>query len=145
MKYLVKAQLIHMKEFLSKRAKQILKVLGYLFILGGIVRIFSNKELFELFWMDQLWADHPYFIYVYRVLGAFVLFTGLSFVGVSGNIRENRKLIRAWSIAFIILGIVMLVTGLMVQLPIVFYIFDFAFCFAVAIFLSMILSAETGK
>jgi hypothetical protein len=107
-------------------------------ILGGIIRIFANQWLFELVFMGHLWSDHPYFLYIYKVLGAFVIFTGISFLAISKNISQYQLLIKAWSLAFLIIGIVMLFSGLFAGLHIIFYLPDFVFCFVLALFLFMI-------
>jgi hypothetical protein len=115
--------------------KKILQVLSILFIVGGIIRIIANRNLFAIFQMDDLWTDHLYFIYIYRVLGAFVIFTGLLLFAVSKNLKLYANLLPVLSAGFIIIGLVMLITGSLLQLPLMFYVMDFVFCFIVAWFL----------
>ena len=111
---------------------KLLRILGALFILGGLVRIFANKALFEFFLMGELWADHPYFLYIYKVLGAFVILNGMIIYVVSFRLEEQKNLLSALSYGFILIGLVMALTGYMAGLPIAFYILDALFCFALA-------------
>ena len=111
---------------------RLLRILGALFILGGLVRIFANNALFEIMRMGDLWTSHPYFLYIYKVLGAFVILTGMIIYVISFRLPEQKNLLSALSYGFILLGLVMALTGYMTGLPIAFYILDFVFCFALA-------------
>jgi hypothetical protein len=117
------------------RKTMILKILSILFIVGGIVRLLAGKDLFEFFFMEALWSDHHYFIYIYRVLGAFVIFTGLILFVVSKNIKHFAPLFPALAIGFALTGMIMLLSGLAVELPLIFYLPDFVFCFIMAWFI----------
>lgn len=111
---------------------RLLRVIAALFVLGGLVRLFANQALFEIFRMETLWAGHPYFLYVYKVLGAFVILTGMIIYVISFRLQEQKNLLSALSYGFILIGLVMALTGYMAGLPLVFYIFDFIFCFILA-------------
>ena len=106
-----------------------------MFIYGGVVRLFANQDLFDAFGMDSLWADHPYFIYIYRVLGAFGILTGMMVYAITFITIENRKLMNTMAIGFIMEGLTMVISGYLSKLHIGFYITDFLFCFVVAYFL----------
>lgn len=107
-------------------------------MLGGIIRLFANEALFKLFWMQDLWSDHPYSIYIYRVLGAFVIMTGLFIFGLSKNIERNAALIPYLKWGFLVIGLTMLATGYLVELHWLFYVFDFIFCFGLAAYFHFI-------
>ena len=118
-----------------KTYKLLIFILGVLMTLGGLIRIFANQMLFELFFMGQLWSQDPYFIYIYKVLGAFVSFTGASFIVVSFNISKFQSLLKTWSIMFLFIGVVMIFAGFLSGIPLFFFLPDFLFCFLVAILL----------
>ena len=84
--------------------------------------------------MADLWIDHPYFIYIYRVLGGFVILVGILLFTISKNLKLYSNLMSVFSIGFVIIGIVMLLTGILVALPPMFYVLDFVFCFLIAWF-----------
>ena len=121
-----------------KRIKVILKIIALLLVFGGLVRLFANESIFEIFGMKDLWVDHMYFNYIYRVLAAFVIFTGLLFFSVSRNIEKNINVLKAIKWGFIIVGATMTIAGYYAQLPLLYYAPDFLFCFAVAVYIQII-------
>jgi hypothetical protein len=86
--------------------------------------------------MSELWVEHSYFIYIYRVLGSFVILTGLVLFAISKNLEKYSGLRFILAIGFVIVGLVMMVTGILLKLPLIFYFPDFVFCFIVAWFLN---------
>jgi hypothetical protein len=114
------------------KRKWLLRTLSLLFMFGGIIRLFANEELFRMFWMQDLWSDHPYFLYIYRVLGAFVIMIGLFIFGISKNIERNAALFPFLKWGFLVIGLTMVTTGYLVELHWLFYVFDFIFCFGLA-------------
>ena len=112
--------------------QRVLQVLAILFIFGGIVRLLAGEFLFSLVGIQALWSDRPYFIYIYKVLGAFVVMTGFLLFSVSKNIILYRSLLRTLAGGFSFIGLTMLVSGFYVSLPLVYYIMDFLFCFLIA-------------
>jgi hypothetical protein len=111
---------------------RIFQIIAFLFILGGVVRLFANKALFAIFQMEKLWTDHLYFIYIYRVLGAFVIFTSIILFMISKNLKQYTALLPGLSVGFLIIGLVMLISGRLLNLPLIFYVLDFLFCFLIA-------------
>jgi hypothetical protein len=111
------------------------RILACLFVLGGIVRVFATRKLFVAFGIGGLWVDHAYFIYIYKVLGAFVILTGLVLWPLAGEGGECRKSIRMMTWGMVIVGLVMLAAGLSVGLPPLFYLIDVAFAWIVALVL----------
>ncbi len=109
---------------------RILKVFSILMMIGGLVRLIAGSSAFDTMGMNALWTDHDYFIYIYRVLGAFVVFAGLVIYVAATNVQKYRPLLTLVKWAFVFIGIVMLISGITTGLPLVFYVFDFVFCFA---------------
>ena len=105
-----------------------LLVSGYAMIFGGFVRIMANRNLFEWMGMEGLWSAHPYFKYIYVILGAFVFFTGITFIVLSKNIAAHLQIIRVWTYGFIAIGALMAIFGIRSQIPLVFYMPDVIFC-----------------
>ena len=114
--------------------KRILQIFSILFMLGGIIRLFASKAIFELCLMTNLWVNHIYFVYIYRILGAFVILVGLMLFAISRNLKIYYNLLYVLTIGFILIGFVMMITGFLLKLHLVFYVFDFVFCFALAYF-----------
>lgn len=111
------------------------RILACLFILGGIVRVVATRRVFSAFGIGNLWVDHVYFIYVYKVLGGFVILTGLVLWSLAGEGRPARKGIRAMIWGMVVVGLVMLGTGLSTGLAPEFYLVDVAFAWFVALVL----------
>jgi len=112
--------------------KRMLQIFSVLFIFGGIVRLFANRTIFNILHMEELWVEHAYFIYIYRVLGSFVILTGLILFVISKSLEKYSNLYFVLTIGFVLIGLVMLVTGVLLKLPLIFYFTDFVFCFIVA-------------
>jgi len=119
-----------------------LRILGALFIVGGVVRLLANRSMFAIFRMENLWLDEPYFIYIYKVLGGFVVTTGLLLFVVS-----SVRAVRAVKYGMVLTGSVMFVTGWWSGLPPVYYLIDGVFCCMVALVMHKVqgrLSAQQG-
>ncbi len=117
------------------------RILACLFVMGGIVRVFATRKLFVAFGIGGLWSDHAYFIYIYKVLGAFVILTGLVLWSLAGEGGGGRKGTRVMTWGMVIVGLVMLGAGLSVGLPPPFYLIDAAFAWIVA----LVLFARAGR
>ncbi|MGB2768547.1 MAG: hypothetical protein WBC88_02340, partial [Candidatus Zixiibacteriota bacterium] len=57
--------------------KKVLLIISLLFMLGGLGRLVANESIFRIFAMEHLWSGDPFFIYVYKLLGVFVLWMGI--------------------------------------------------------------------
>jgi len=123
-----------------KTHRTILKIVSLFIVFGGIVRLFANETVFSVFGMNDLWTNHAYFIYIYRALGAFVILTGLIIYTISRDINKSLNILNTikWGIFFI--GLTMLISGLLVNLPIIFYFPDFLFCFLISILFQIIIN-----
>lgn len=118
----------------KKVAQQvILKVSSVLIILGGLVRLVANRQTFHSFMIEELWVSHPYFIYIYRILGAFVIFTGITMFVISLHPVSYRRILRVWGYCFLFISIVMLFAGYSLHISFIHYAFDFFFCFFIAV------------
>jgi len=61
-----------------------------------------------------------------------VIFTGLMLFTISKNLKLYSTIFPALSIGFIIIGLVMIISGSLLNLPLMFFMMDFLFCFIVA-------------
>jgi len=119
----------------TKKASRILMVLGVLMVLGGLIRILAGKNTFEIVYMGHLWSDHPYFIYIYKMLGAFVLIIGVTFIVISTNTYKYQSLIKTWRYLFLMIGIVLIGAGIYSGIHLFFYIPDCVFFFLLSFLL----------
>lgn len=115
--------------------KTLLRLIALSFLAGGLLRLFGNRAVFELFSIGHLWPDQPYALYIYRCLAGFVIFAGIILFVVSSAPERYRKLIFACAASFGLLGFIMLATGYMVGLSLDHYAADFLYCFLVSIVL----------
>jgi hypothetical protein len=111
----------------------IMRVFGYLFLFGGIVRLLADETVFNLFHLHGAWSEHAYFIYIYRVLGAFVILTGLVILQVSRDPGKHRETMQVLMWGFVVTGGVMLSTGILTGLTYYLFIPDALFAFFLAI------------
>ena len=118
-----------------KKQKIILQIIALTMIFGGVVRLLANETTFEIFKMGNLWVDDKYFIYIYRVLGAFVILIGLLFFSISKNIQKNINVLNAMKYGLILVGTIMAIAGYHIKLPFVYYFPDFIFCYAISFYL----------
>jgi len=120
----------------AMRSGRVLKVVLLRFVavtllVGGTFRIFANKALFRAFGIGDLWMTTPYSVYIYRVLGGFVVLTGILMTVASGDPSRYRTFLKAYALGFAVIGVVMLVTGLTTGLPSRYYLPDPVYCFLV--------------
>lgn len=111
----------------------LLKVFSVLIVFGGLVRLVANRQTFGSFMIEELWVSHPYFIYIYRILGAFVVFAGITMFVISMDPVSYRRILRVWGYCFLFISIVMLIAGYSLHMSFIHYAFDFIFCFFIAV------------
>ena len=111
----------------------ILKVVSVLIILGGAVRLVASRQTFQSFLIGELWIGNSYFVYVYRVLGAFSIFAGITIFCVAQNPDQYSRLLKVWGFCFLFIAIVMFLTGYVLHMSFVHYGFDFTFCVLIAL------------
>lgn len=61
-----------------------------------------------------------------------MILTGLILSAISKNLEKYSNLYFVLRIGFVFIGLVMLATGVLLKLPLIFYFTDFVFCFIVA-------------
>lgn len=99
---------------------------------GGITRVLATRAVFELFSIGELWMEQPYGVYIYRTLGAFVVLAGIILLVLARNPERCRTILKAYSLGFLIIGAVMIASGLSLGLPLRHYLPDPLYCFVVA-------------
>jgi hypothetical protein len=109
-----------------------LRVVAATLLLGGIVRIVATQALFDTFGIGELWMQTPYSAYIYRVLGGFVLLSGILLMAVSGAPEKYSRLLKAYALGFAVIGVVMLVAGLGSGLPSRHFLPDPVYCFLIS-------------
>jgi hypothetical protein len=119
----------------KKMKKNVLIIIAVLLMLGGVVRIFANRTLFQMFAMEQLWQDHPFFIYIYKLFGVFVLWIGLIFYLCAKDLQKHRSIVRGSIIGLLLFFIVSLLTGILTGLEVPFFIVDSIFALFLAVLL----------
>ncbi len=125
-----------------KNRKIILQIVSLMLVFGGVVRLFATETTFEIFVIENLWVDHKYFIYIYRVLGAFVILTGLLFFSIARNIEKNLNILNTMKWGLILVGTTMAIAGYHIRLPLLYYAPDFIFCYAIAFYLHKNINSE---
>lgn len=114
---------------MSKAA--LLRFVAVTLLVGGTFRVFATRSLFRAFGIGDLWMQTPYAMYIYRILGGFVILSGILLMVVSGSPQSNRRLLKGYALGFAVIGAVMLVTGLTSVLPLRYYLSDPVYCFLV--------------
>ena len=117
----------------------VLKVLSVFMIFGGVVRLFADRRIFESFLIGELWSFHPYFTYIYRVLGAFVVFAGIALYMIVRDPLQHAKSLKVCGFCFILISCVMFLSGLLLRMSLLHYAFDVIFCIVIA-WMSFVLS-----
>jgi hypothetical protein len=112
----------------NKAPQLVLKVISLAMVFGGGVRLFAERKIFESFLIDELWSFHPYFIYVYRVLGAFVLSAGILLFMITRDPVRYVTLLKVCGFCFFFIACVMLLCGLILKMSFLHYAFDSVFC-----------------
>ena len=107
--------------------QNLLKLIAGLLIIGGIIRVFASENTFALFGIKSLWVDDLYFKYIFKVLGGFVILTGLILWGLAGNYKKYPVILNYFSFGFFIIAWIMLISGIVVKLPWLIFLPDVIF------------------
>jgi uncharacterized membrane protein len=99
---------------------------------GGITRILATRALFELLSIGDLWPEQPYALYIYRALGGFVVLAGIVLLALARSPERYCTVFKAYSLSFLIIGVVMIASGLSLGLPLSRYLPDPLYCFVLA-------------
>ena len=95
------------------------------------MRLVANESTFQSFLIGDLWASHPYFLYIYRILGAFVLLIGITLFIIARDPEKYSLILKTWGVSFFLIGVLMFFAGYFIRLSLVHYLPDLAFCFIV--------------
>ena len=98
-----------------------------LLMLGGIVRLLANESVFRIFAMEHLWSGDPFFVYVYKLLGVFVVWMGILLFVASRDTIRYRGTIRGSILGLFLFFIVSLWTGLATGLGLQYFLVDSIF------------------
>ncbi|MGB2696547.1 MAG: hypothetical protein WBD28_01650, partial [Candidatus Zixiibacteriota bacterium] len=117
---------------------RILLLISLAFILGGAVRILANEDIFRFFQMEHLWSNEPFFIYIYKLLGGFVLWMGILLFIASKNVSRYRGVVLGSVIGLGLFFVVSLVTGFSAGLRLLYFIVDSIFSLFLVVVLYLI-------
>jgi hypothetical protein len=109
----------------------LLRFVAVTLLVGGAFRVFATRALFHAFGIGDLWMQTPYAVYIYRILGGFVVLSGIILMIVSGSPGSNRRLLKGYALGFAFIGVIMLVSGLITGLPSRYYLPDPVYCFLI--------------
>lgn len=106
---------------------KILLIISIAFLIGGIVRLLANESVFRIFRMEHLWSGEPFFIYIYKLLGVFVIWVGIILFICSRDIVRYKSIIIGSMIGLALFFLVSLLTGLATGLGLQFFLVDSIF------------------
>lgn len=118
--------------------RKILLIISILFLIGGIGRLLVNEGIFRFLMMEHLWSGDPFFVYIYRLLGVFVIWIGIILFICSKDIVRYRSMIIGSILALALFFVVSLVTGLCVGLGLRFFLVDSIFSLFLVVVLYVI-------
>ncbi|MGB3093455.1 MAG: hypothetical protein WBC42_09625 [Candidatus Zixiibacteriota bacterium] len=118
--------------------KKVLLIISLAFMLGGIGRLVVNESVFKIFAMEHLWSGDPFFIYIYKLLGVFVLWMGILLFISSRDVIRYRGIIRGSILGLLLFFVVSLLTGLSVGLKLQYFLVDSIFSLILALLLYII-------
>ncbi len=118
--------------------KKALLIISLLFMLGGVGRLVANESIFRIFAMEHLWSGDPFFIYVYKLLGTFVLWMGILLFVSSRDVIRYRGIIRGSILGLLLFFVISLLTGLSVGLKLQYFLVDSIFSLILVLLLYII-------
>ena len=107
--------------------RRILLIISLAFLVGGIGRLVANEGVFRIFRMEHLWSGEPFFIYIYKLLGVFVIWMGIVLFVCSKDVVKYRSIIRGSILALLLFFVVSLLTGFITGLGLKFFLVDSIF------------------
>jgi hypothetical protein len=116
----------------ERSGKMVLRIAALSLLTGGTVRIIATRPFFRAFGMQELWPSHTYSLYIYKVLGAFVVLVGILLWFLSRDPVRYRGIVGGFVMAFFFVGSVMTLSGCYLKLSLVHFLIDPVFCFLVA-------------
>lgn len=118
--------------------RRILLIISLAFLLGGIGRLVANEGVFRIFGMEHLWSGEPFFIYIYKLLGVFVIWMGIVLFVCSKDVVKYRSIIRGSILALLLFFVVSLLTGFVTGLGLKFFLVDSIFSLILIVLLYII-------
>lgn len=107
--------------------RRILLIISLCFFIGGIGRLVANEDVFRIFGMEHLWSGEPFFIYIYKLLGVFVIWVGIILFVCSKDLIRYKGVIRASILGLLLFFVVSLLTGFITGLGLKFFLVDSIF------------------
>lgn len=107
--------------------RRILLIISLAFLVGGIGRLVASEGVFRIFRMEHLWSGEPFFIYIYKLLGVFVIWMGIVLFVCSKDVVKYRSIIRGSILALLLFFVVSLLTGFVTGLGLKFFLVDSIF------------------
>jgi hypothetical protein len=102
----------------------ILRTFAFLFIIGGVIRIFATQSTFYKLRIGYFWVQDDYFIFVNRIMGGIVLLTGILFLGVAKDMVRFRYILGHFALGLFFLILIIGISGYLLGFPIYSFIAD---------------------
>ena len=118
--------------------RTILRIISLAFMLGGIGRLVANEGVFRIFAMEHLWSSEPFFIYIYKLLGVFVLWMGMILFVCSKDVVRYKGVIRGSILGLLLFFVVSLWAGFATGLGLKFFLVDSIFSWILIVLLYII-------
>lgn len=118
----------------------ILKTFAYLFIAGGIIRIFATQSTYYTLRVGYFWVENDYFKFINRIMGGLILLTGFLFLSVARDLVRFKYVLGAYSLGLLVFVVIIAFSGYMLNFPFYSYIPDVLF-FTVAGFFCLYIRA----
>lgn len=118
--------------------RTILLIISLAFLIGGIGRLVANEGVFRIFGMAHLWSGEPFFIYIYKLLGVFVIWMGILLFVSSRDVIRYRGIIRGSILGLLLFFVVSLLTGHSVGLKLQYFLVDSIFSLILVLLLYII-------
>lgn len=112
----------------------ILKTFAFLFIIGGVIRIFATQSTFYKLRIGYFWVQDDYFIFVNRIMGGIILLTGILFLGVAKDMVRFRYILGHFALGLLSLVLIIGISGYLLGFPIYSYVADVMLFGTVSIF-----------
>ena len=107
-------------------------------MLGGIGRLLANENIFRFFRMEHLWSNEPFFVYIYKILGVFVLWMGILLFIASQDVKRYQGMVLGSILGLALFFVVSLVTGFSAGLELLYFIVDSIFSLFLIVILYLI-------
>jgi len=117
---------------------KILLIISLAFMLGGIGRLLANESVFRFFQMKHLWLDDPFFVYIYKLVGVFVIWIGIFLFISSQDVQRYKGMVLGSILGLALFFVVSLLTGFFAGLEYLYFIVDSIFSLFLIVVLYLI-------